>query len=98
MRIDAGQDVLEVIIWIDVVQLAGADEAVEDGGGFSAASAPYEEMIFPSNDQRSDCVLDGLSKCLDKPSYPGLFQMIDKPPCHNKSLCLMEPSPVAMTD
>jgi len=72
MGVDAGQDVLEVFIRVDRVQLAGSDDAVENGGGLSSEPAPYEKVILPADYQRAYCILDGLSKCLDKPSYPQL--------------------------
>jgi len=36
MSVDASHDILEIFIWIDGIQLAGADETVEDLSGLSS--------------------------------------------------------------
>ena len=57
---DAGQDVGEIGLRIDAVQLGRLDDGVENSGPLAAGIGAGEEIILPSEGQRSDRALGGI--------------------------------------
>lgn len=57
---NAGEHVAQISKWVDLVALAGGDEAEEDGRGVTAVVGAAEEPVLPSDRDPSQGVLGGI--------------------------------------
>lgn len=54
----AGEDVLQVSVWIDASLSATFDQCVDDGAALAGPSFAHEEPVLLSDGGGPDCVLD----------------------------------------
>jgi hypothetical protein len=64
---DPLQQVLQVQVRVDIVEPAGADQAVESRGGFTAGIGTGEQIVAPPQHQGADRALSGVVVHFDAP-------------------------------